>query len=140
MFSCDPRRGTADALRSLGQTLPKNLASARSKEAGELNRRQDQNHLGFLYAEGVASRSPGSRRGKAAERTLGCVSHNTRIRRRRYTNDDNDNPTPTRSRDGTTTFPLCNAFGVWDAWGLQSPRVRRERRFRRIAATLGFGM
>jgi len=44
-----------------------------------------------VYAEGVTSQSPGSRRGEAVERTLGYVSHNTRIRRRRYTNDDNDN-------------------------------------------------
>ena len=92
------------------------------------------------YAEGVVFHSPGSRRGEAAERTLGYASHNTHIRRRRYTNDDNDNPRPIRSRGGTTTFSLCNAFSVWDVCCVQSPRVRRERRFRRIAATLGFGM
>ena len=41
------------------------------------------------YAEGVVFHSPGSRRGEAAERTLGYGPHTTRIRRRRYTNDDN---------------------------------------------------
>jgi hypothetical protein len=37
-------------------------------------------------------------------------------------------------------FRLCNAFGVRDVWAAQLPRVRRERRPRRIAATLGSGM
>ena len=34
------------------------------------------------YAEGVLPHSPGSRRGKAAKRTLGNRSHNTHIPRR----------------------------------------------------------
>ena len=92
------------------------------------------------YAEGVTLQSPGSRRGEAAERTLGHATHHTRIRRRRYTNEDHDDAMPTRSPNGTTTLRLCNAFGVRDVRGERSPRVRRERRPRRIAATLGSGI
>ena len=97
-------------------------------------------HRGGFYAEGVRFHSPGSRRGEAAERTLGHAPHNTRIRRRRYTNDGNDVPLPTRSRNGTATLRLCNAFDVWGGWIMHPPRVRCERRSRRIAATLGYGV
>ena len=92
------------------------------------------------YGVGGSCVYPGSRRGQAAKRTLGNVSHNTQIPRRGFTYDGNDNPTPTRPRNGTTSPPMCNAFGVWDVFGFPPPRVRREPRLRRVAPTLGFGM
>ncbi len=94
----------------------------------------------FLYAEGVTSHSPGSRRGQAAKRTLGHGPHNTFIPRRGFTNAATTFDRRHDHEMAQHRHPLCNAFGVWDGWIVRPPRVRRERRPRRIAATLGYGI
>jgi hypothetical protein len=71
-----------------------------------------------LYADGVESQSPGSRRGEAAERTLGYASHNTRVRRRRYTTGTWLRRVVIVSALDCRCRHLCNAFGVWDVWGV----------------------
>ncbi len=104
-FPPTPRVRRERRLCPLAATLGFGIQPLRGKEtmacpansiAARATRRSRGSHRVVLYAEGVTPQSPGSRRGEAAERTLGYDGPTTRVYPEGgFTNDGNNVPPPT---------------------------------------------